>query len=172
MTKTQVRGFSFAASTALVAAMLVLGGCNPTQVLVHGAVISQDQIDLIPVGSSRDQVLLAMGSPSTTGAFESQEVYYYISQKRQKTFAYQKAKVVDQRVVAVYFDDTATVTRVGDYGLKDGKVFDFITRTTPTGGRDLNFLGQILSGPSGSKKGSPITPLPGGGVGGGGIPGM
>jgi outer membrane protein assembly factor BamE (lipoprotein component of BamABCDE complex) len=160
-----------ASPAALIAAMLVLGGCNPTQVLVHGAVISQDQIDLIPIGSSRDQVLLAMGSPSTTGAFESSEVYYYISQKRQKTFAYQKAKVVDQRVVAVYFDDTATVTRVGDYGLKDGKVFDFVTRTTPTGGRDLNFLGQILSGTGGGKKG-PITPLPGGGVGGGGMPGM
>jgi outer membrane protein assembly factor BamE (lipoprotein component of BamABCDE complex) len=160
-----------ASPAALIAAMLVLGGCNPTQVLVHGAVISQDQIDLIPIGSSRDQVLLAMGSPSTTGAFESSEVYYYISQKRQKTFAYQKAKVVDQRVVAVYFDDTATVTRVGDYGLKDGKVFDFVTRTTPTGGRDLNFLGQILSGTGGAKKG-PITPLPGGGVGGGGMPGM
>ncbi len=156
------------ASTALVGAALALAGCNPTQVMVHGAVVTQDQVDLIPVGSSRDQVLLALGSPSTTGTFESSETYYYISQKRQKTFAYQKAKVVDQRVLAVYFDDTGTVTRVGDYGLKDGKVFDFITRTTPTGGKDLNFLGQILAGPgSGAKKG-PITPLPGGGVGGGG----
>lgn len=171
ISQTRRGGLALASSTGLVCAMLVLGGCNPTQVLVHGAVISQDQIDLIPAGSSRDQVLLAMGSPSTTGAFEANEVYYYISQKRQKTFAYQKAKVVDQRVVAVYFDEAGIVTRVGDYGLKDGKVFDFITRTTPTGGRDLNFLGQILSGPTSSKK-APITPLGGGGVGGGGIPGM
>lgn len=156
------------ASMAAVAAMLALAACNPTQVMVHGAVVSQDQIDLIPVGSSRDQVLLALGSPSTTGSFESLETYYYISQKRQKTFAYQKPKVVDQRVIAVYFDEGGIVTRVADYGLKDGKVFDFITRTTPTGGRDLNFLGQILAGPgSGAKKG-PITPLPTQGPGGSG----
>jgi outer membrane protein assembly factor BamE (lipoprotein component of BamABCDE complex) len=162
------RAARIAASAAALGAMLALAACSPTQVMVHGAIVSQDQIDLIPVGSSRDQVLLALGSPSTTGSFESMETYYYISQKRQRTFAYQKAKVVDQRVLAVYFDEAGTVTRVADYGLKDGKVFDFITRTTPTGGRDLNFLGQILAGPgSGAKKG-PITPLPGGGVGGGG----
>jgi len=30
--------------------------------------------------------------------------------------------------------------------MKDGKVFDFIGRTTPTGGRDENFVQQVLSG--------------------------
>jgi hypothetical protein len=28
--------------------------------------------------------------------------------------------------------------------MQDGKVFDFISRTTPTGGKDQNFLGQLL----------------------------
>ncbi len=55
-------------------------------------------------------------------------------------------KVVDQRVVAVYFDQKDQVARVANYGLKDGKVFDFISRTTPTGGADQSFLQQILSG--------------------------
>ena len=158
--------FTRLASAGLVGAMLALSGCNTGQVMIHGAVITQDQIDLIPVGSSKDQVLLALGSPSTTGAFDG-EVYYYISQKKQKNFAFQKGRIVEQRVIAVYFDETQIVSRVADYGLQDGKVFDFISRTTPTTGRDLTFLGQILA-PSSSKT-PPINPLPsgpGGGMGG------
>ena len=40
---------------------------------------------------------------------------------------------------------SGAVQRVANYGLKDGKVFDFISRTTPTGGSDQNFLAQVLS---------------------------
>jgi hypothetical protein len=32
------------------------------------------------------------------------------------------------------------------YGLQDGRVFDFLSRTTPTGGEDLSFVGQIFKG--------------------------
>ena len=152
------------AIAATVAAASFLTACNTQQIMTHGAVITRDQIDLVPVGSSKDQVLLALGTPSTTGAFDG-EVYYYISQKKQKNFAFQKGKIVEQRVIAVYFDETQIVTRVADYGLQDGKVFDFISRTTPTTGRDLTFLGQILA-PS-SSKAPPINPLPSGPVGGG-----
>lgn len=147
-------------SSALVCAMaaLLLGaGCQSHEIISHGAVINQNQIDLIPVGSSKDQVLLALGTPSTTGAFDT-EIFYYISQKKQRKYAYQKAKVVDQRVLAVYFDEESTVSQVANYGIQDGRVFDFVSRTTPTGGRDFTFLGQILSGPSTPNTG-PVTPI-------------
>ena len=36
--------------------------------------------------------------------------------------------------------------RVALYGLEDGKVFDFITRTTPAGGGDQNFVSQLFRG--------------------------
>jgi outer membrane protein assembly factor BamE (lipoprotein component of BamABCDE complex) len=55
-------------------------------------------------------------------------------------------KLVDQRILAVYFNKEGRVDNIANYGLKDGKVFDFISRTTPTGGKDQNFLGQMLSG--------------------------
>lgn len=130
--------------SGILAAAMLVAGCNAQQVITHGAVISQNQIDLIPVGSSKDQVLLALGTPSTTGTFEN-EVYYYISQQKQRKFAYQKPKLIDQRVLAVYFDESEIVAEVANYGIQDGKVFDFISRTTPTGGDDLTFLGQILT---------------------------
>jgi hypothetical protein len=33
---------------------------------------------------------------------------------------------------------------LAEYGLKDGKVFDFISRTTPTSGNDLNLISTIV----------------------------
>ena len=45
-------------------------------------------------------------------------------------------------------DKDGIVTRRANYTLKDGKVFDTITRVTPTGGKDFTFLQQLLSGGS------------------------
>lgn len=111
----------------------------------HGYVISEMALEQIPPGSSRDQVLIALGTPSTTATY-SNEVFYYINQTRHRPVAFMRDRVVDQRVVAVYFDKNSKVDHVANYGLKDGKVFDFITRTTPTGGADQNFIQQVLSG--------------------------
>jgi outer membrane protein assembly factor BamE (lipoprotein component of BamABCDE complex) len=53
--------------------------------------------------------------------------------------------IVDRNVLAVYFDK-GKVSRVANYSLQDGKVFDSITRTTPTAGGDLNFITQLARG--------------------------
>ena len=137
-------------------ASVALVGCNdisqtlqPRQTYVQGYVIDQETIDLVPVGSSREQVLLALGTPSTQATFDEQKAFYYVSQTRTRAAAFMKAKVVDQRVLAVYFDDKDVVSQIGNYGLQDGKVFDFITRTTPTGGKDSSFLSGLISGVAG-----------------------
>ncbi len=142
---------SFHMAGALVAA--ALAGCTGTsglglstgETLTQGYVIDQQQIDLVPVGSSREQVVLALGSPSTTATFDN-EVFYYISQKRYRPVAFAQARLVDQRILAVYFGEDGRVRDIANYGLKDGKVFDFISRTTPTRGKDQNFIGQLLTG--------------------------
>ena len=54
-------------------------------------------------------------------------------------------EVKDQRVIAVYFDKDRRVKRLANYGLKDGKVFDFLSRTTPTGGQEVNYLHGVLT---------------------------
>lgn len=133
-----------------VATLLAAAGCksdvlSTSETFTQGYVIDQQQIDLVPVGSSREQVLLALGTPSTSATFDN-EVFYYISQKRVRSVAFQKPRLVDQRVLAVYFGEDGRVTQIANYGMQDGKPFDFISRTTPTGGRDYNFLSQLLSG--------------------------
>jgi outer membrane protein assembly factor BamE (lipoprotein component of BamABCDE complex) len=143
-----------ASAVSLLVAAVALSGCNtsktfaglkPGETLTQGYVIDQQSIDLVPVGSSREQVLLALGSPSTTATFDN-EVFYYVSQTRRRPVAFMNAKVVDQRILAVYFNQEGRVENIANYGLKDGRVFDFISRTTPTGGKDQNFLSQLISG--------------------------
>lgn len=138
-------------AVSAVAAALALSACttsqalNPSETLAQGYVIDQQQIDLIPVGSSREQVLLTLGSPSTTATFDN-EVFYYISQTRKRSVAFMNPQVIDQRVLAIYFGEDGRVSNIAHYGMQDGKVFDFISRTTPTGGKDQSFIGQLLSG--------------------------
>ena len=133
---------------ALVASPIVLSGCNSsTEVLSHGYQINDDALALVPEGSSKDQALLTLGTPSTTQTQpDGNETLYYISQKSQRSFAFARPSMIDQRVLAVYLDSNNTVSRIANYGMQDGKVFDFVARVTPTGGKDLSFIGQVLSG--------------------------
>lgn len=135
-------------AVAAIIASTTLSGCttaNLGETMYSGYVVDEESLALIPVGSSREQVLLTMGTPSTTATFDT-EVLYYISQKREKPVAFMKPRLVEQSVLAIYFDKDGVVERKAHYTLQDGKVFDTISRTTPTGGRDLTFLQQILSG--------------------------
>ena len=47
-------------------------------------------------------------------------------------------------MIAVYFDKNRRVQRLADYGLKDGQIFDFISRTTPTSGTEISALNTLF----------------------------
>jgi outer membrane protein assembly factor BamE (lipoprotein component of BamABCDE complex) len=52
--------------------------------------------------------------------------------------------MTDQHVLAVYFDKSGKVDRIANYGMQDGKVFDFVSRTTPTGDSEPDFLKNVM----------------------------
>lgn len=129
---------------ATLALALGLAGCGSfTETFQRGYVLQEGALEQIPVGASQEQVLIVLGTPSTV-ATVSGEVFYYISQKSQRAAAFLPQEVVDQRVVAIYFDKERRVRRLANYGLKDGKVFDFVSNTTPTGGNEVSYLRGIL----------------------------
>jgi outer membrane protein assembly factor BamE (lipoprotein component of BamABCDE complex) len=141
------RNTGFVRLATLAALTLSLAACGGfTTTYQRGYVFDEASLEQVPSGSSQEQVLLVLGTPSTV-ATVSGEVFYYISQKSQRT-AFLQPEVTDQRVLAVYFDQSRRVERIANYGMKDGKIFDFISRTTATGGSDQNFLGKILKGMS------------------------
>jgi outer membrane protein assembly factor BamE (lipoprotein component of BamABCDE complex) len=119
----------------------LLGGCI-TQTYQRGYLLPEGALDQIQLGASQEQVLIILGTPSTV-ATVSGEVFYYISQKAQQT-SFLPQHEVDRRVIAVYFDKGRKVERLANYGIKDGRVFDFVSRTTPTGGQELNYVQYIL----------------------------
>jgi outer membrane protein assembly factor BamE (lipoprotein component of BamABCDE complex) len=121
-----------------------LGACGVfSESFQKGYVVPEGALEQIHMGASQEQVLIVLGTPSTVATI-SGEVFYYISERSERAAQFLPQHVVDQRVVAVYFDKNRRVQRLADYSLQDGKVFDFISRTTPTSGRELNFLQSTL----------------------------
>src|SRR6478735_10754736 len=127
---------------ATVVLGLLLGGCF-SETYQRGYIVPDGALEQIPIGSTQEQVLIVLGTPSTV-ATVSGEAFYYISQRSERSIGFMPQRVVDQRVVAVYFDKNRRVERLANYGLKDGKVFDFVSRATPTGGKDVAYLNALF----------------------------
>jgi outer membrane protein assembly factor BamE (lipoprotein component of BamABCDE complex) len=113
--------------------------------LRHGYQIDQAALATVKPGMSAEQVLQILGSPSTVSTVGNKS-WYYITQNTRRTVLFLGEQVEDQKVTAVYFNAGFKVERVALYGLQDGKVFDFIERTTPTSGADRAFLSQLFRG--------------------------
>jgi len=140
-----LRSSKWAAARAVAVALtlaLPLGGCF-TETYQKGYVVPEGALEQIPIGASQEQVLILMGTPSTV-ATVSGEVFYYISQRAERRVAFMPQAVVDQRVIAVYFDKNRRVERLANYGMRDGRIFDYVSRTTPSGGEEINYLGSIF----------------------------
>jgi len=130
-----------AATLALISA-LALAGCT-RETFQRGYVLPEGALEQIPLGASQEQVLLVLGTPSTV-ATVSGEAFYYISQRADRPIMFMQTSVTDQRVIAVYFDHDRKVQRLAEYGMKDGHLFDFVSRTTPTSGNDISVITTII----------------------------
>jgi outer membrane protein assembly factor BamE (lipoprotein component of BamABCDE complex) len=130
---------------AVLLSSMAVSSCTTSEVIQNGYVVDEQTLALAPVGSSREQIMLSLGTPSATATFDT-EVFYYISQKRKRVAAFMKPSIVEQSVLAVYFNKDGEVERLANYKLQDGRVFDMISRTTPTGGVEKTFLMRLLSG--------------------------
>jgi outer membrane protein assembly factor BamE (lipoprotein component of BamABCDE complex) len=134
------RGLGALAAVGLVCALL--GACTGEQ-FQKGYILPPGALEQIPIGASQDQVLIVMGTPSTVATLDG-EVFYYISQRSERKVAFMNQQVVDQRVIAIYFDKNRQVRRLANYGLQDGRIFDFISRTTATSGQELSYLTPLF----------------------------
>lgn len=136
---TAARGIRRFGAVAVVG--IALAGC--AEQFQKGYILPDGALEQIPIGASQDQVLIVMGTPSTVATL-SGEVFYYISQRTERRVAFMDQSINDQRVIAIYFDKNRQVQRVASYGLQDGKVFDFISRTTPTSGAEVSYLTPLF----------------------------
>jgi outer membrane protein assembly factor BamE (lipoprotein component of BamABCDE complex) len=126
---------------ALAAALaLALGGClGYDGQVVHGYQLDPKSAEQVKAGASAEQILVLLGTPTTTSTVGG-DAWYYISQVTNRSVQFMHPKVTDQRVFAVYFTKDKKVERVANYGMEDGKLIDFVSRTTPTAGAESTFL--------------------------------
>jgi outer membrane protein assembly factor BamE (lipoprotein component of BamABCDE complex) len=124
---------------------LSVGACVVGETFHRGYLLDERALGQVKAGMSADQVLQTLGTPSTVSTVGNKN-WYYISQTSQRRFQFMGQSVTDQRVTAVYFDKNLKVERTALYGLQDGRIFDFISRTTPAGGADQAFLNQLFKG--------------------------
>jgi outer membrane protein assembly factor BamE (lipoprotein component of BamABCDE complex) len=128
-------------------AALTVGGClGYDGDFDRGYQVDEDTLSQVKVGTTtKPEALTLLGTPSTTSTVGG-DAWYYIGQKMTHTLSFMPVQMADQHVLAVYFNKDGKVDRIANYGMKDGKVFDFVTRTTPTGGTEPDFLKNMMGG--------------------------
>lgn len=151
------RSFHRPAGLALVLAVAgALAGCQGGQmylgsgfaydgVVQRGYVADPATLNQLTPGTPAEKVLALLGTPSTTSTVGG-DAWYYISQKVERKAAFMPAVVEDQRVLAVYFGPGKKLQRVANYGLQDGRLFDYLSRTTPVAGGDESFVQNMVKG--------------------------
>lgn len=152
------------ASLALASALLAAGGCA-NYVDNRGFSPTPGSVEKVEVGSqSREDVVRLIGTPTAVSTFDP-NVWYYINQ-RQEQFAFFKPTLVDQSIMQITFADTGRVKDLKYYDLKDAKNVEMVSRVTPTAGKELTVVEQIMgnvgrfSGPK--QQGNPGSPTGGG----------
>lgn len=137
------RGLSALGLITLLAGALVLAACD-SNVIKHGVQFHDGDLQQIQPGMSQEQVRMNLGTPSTTAVVGTSQAYYYISSTATQT-SFMLPTEQDRQVIAVYFSEAGTVERVANYGMKDGRVFDYVSRTTPApGGKDDGVIKQLF----------------------------
>ncbi|MFJ5370887.1 outer membrane protein assembly factor BamE [Bosea sp. CER48] len=111
----------------------------------RGFVMDEGLVAQIKPSMDVQSVLQILGTPSTTSTVGNR-TFYYISQTMRRRFQFQDPQVIDQQVLVIYFNKSFKVERVAHYGLQDGVIFDFISRTTAAGGEEQSFLRNLFRG--------------------------
>ncbi len=134
-----------AGSTGVLAVGLVAGALAACAPMVHTDGQIPDPVKLAsiePGVQTQEEVVRMLGSPSSVATFD-QNTWYYIS-KRTSTTAFLKPDVLEQRVVVINFDDSGVVRGMRLYGLDDANDITPVGRSTPTKGKELTVLDQMI----------------------------
>lgn len=128
---------------AVLAVAALSGACAPV-VGIHGfQAVDVQPADVVAGTDTKSTVLARLGSPSATSTFED-NIWYYISQRTER-YTYNKPEVSQRSVTVITFDKTSDqVTEVASLDLDDGQQIAMNDRETPTRGRPLTALEQIL----------------------------
>lgn len=99
-------------------------------------------VEIEPGISTTDDVLFILGTPTTVAPFD-ENTWYYIGQVTEKV-AFYNPEIVDRRVVKLTFDEQGLLSEIEDLSLEEGQDVELVNRETPTRGREITFLEQMI----------------------------
>lgn len=148
---------------ALSGGVTVLSACAPVE-NQRGYVPDMEAVASIQVGmDTKDTVSKKLGDPSTAATFNN-DTWYYISAHVEQN-AFFAPRPTERNILAVEFAKDGKVADVHKYTLADGRVVDFVSRETPTRGRELSLIQQIFNAVPGQiGQSAPTQTTPGGGM--------
>ncbi|HYD72555.1 MAG TPA: outer membrane protein assembly factor BamE [Candidatus Binatia bacterium] len=130
----------------LSAAAMALGAaaaCAPVQTY-SGFLPERNDVQIAdpqPGVDTRSTVQQRFGTPSTTAVFD-QTAWYYVSSVQEQV-AFYTPETTERRVMVVRFNGD-TVSAVEKFGLERGRLVAYNDEVTPTRGRELGILEQLL----------------------------
>ncbi|HEX8470591.1 MAG TPA: outer membrane protein assembly factor BamE [Brevundimonas sp.] len=133
------------ASILAVAALAVSAAACAPVVGLHGfQVVDVKPSDIVAGTDTKETVLARLGTPSTTSTFEPGQVWYYISQTSER-YTYNRPQISQRSITEITFNkDDSKVAGVRTLGLADGEKIAMEGRETPTRGRSLTIMEQLL----------------------------
>ena len=133
-----------------------LSACGPT-IETHGHLPDPEIVESVRIGASnREQVNAMLGTPSAISTFDK-ESWYYVG-TRLSRFAFLEPEVIERKVLIVRFNQAGIVQQVEILGKEDGRDLQVVDRKTPTRGRELTILEQLI-GNVGRFGGQEVDPL-------------
>lgn len=127
-------------ATALIG--VTLAGCSPV-VATRGNLIEDRDLAKLEVDQmNRIDVLNLFGTPTSRATFD-QDTWYYIGQTTEQT-AFFEPDVTERRILKLQFDHQGVLREVEELSLEDAQQVDTVSRETPTRGRQLGVLEQLL----------------------------
>lgn len=135
--------FRAGAAVLLAGAALSTAACSPITVHSGFQAIEASPKDVAVGVDTKSTVRAKLGSPSAVSTFDP-NTWFYIAQTKEKV-AFRKPHVTSREVTVMTFSkETEALENVDNLTLADGKVIAFNGRETPTRGRELTVLEQIL----------------------------
>lgn len=129
---------------AVISLTVLTAACAPRIAAQGFQVIDNKPEDIVVGTDTRETVLSKLGSPSTASTFETENVWYYVSQVTER-YTYSTPRVTQRNITEITFNEAdGVVANVRQVGLDDGIDIAMAKRETPTRGRSLTVLEQLL----------------------------
>ncbi|MFZ2620868.1 MAG: outer membrane protein assembly factor BamE [Alphaproteobacteria bacterium] len=109
----------------------------------HGQVVKEASVRALQPGvDTQETVKRALGSPSTTGTFDTAR-WYYLTETTEST-PLKPNQLAERNLVVIDFDQAGKVSKVEIKTRNEAKDVAFDETETPTQGQSMGILDQLL----------------------------